>query len=143
METKRILLAEDSENDVELTLEALSEYNIANNVDVVNDGEEAIEYLYRKGKFKDRSTSNPVLILLDLKMPKMDGLEVLKQVKSDDELKNIPVVVLTSSKIEEDIIRSYNLGANAYVIKPVDFMQFVEAIKKIGAFWIISNEPPP
>ena len=140
---KRILFAEDSENDVELTLEALDEYKLANSVDVVQDGEEALDYLLRRGKYKDRPDENPVVILLDLKMPKLDGLDVLKKIKEHEKLKNIPVVILTSSKLEEDIIRSYNLGANGYVVKPVDFIEFVEAIKKIGAYWVLSNEPPP
>jgi len=140
---KRILLAEDSENDIELTLEALSEYNLLNNVDVVHDGEEALDYLYRRGKYENRGKENPVLFLLDLKMPKIDGLDVLKIVKSDPALKSIPTVILTSSKLEEDIVKSYNYGVNSYVIKPVDFHQFVEAIKKIGTFWIIANQPPP
>ena len=138
----RILLAEDDPNDVELTLEALAEYNLANDVAVVNDGQEALDYLFYKGKYKERSNGNPVVILLDLKMPKVDGLEVLKQVKNDPNLKTIPVVILTSSRMEKDLVESYNLGTNAYVVKPVAFHEFVDAIKDLGRFWILTNEPP-
>ena len=139
---KRILLVEDNQNDVEMTLEALSEYNLANEIVVTRDGAEALDYLYRRGTFKLRSEGNPAVILLDLKMPKVDGFEVLKQVKADDNLKNIPVVLLTSSKEEKDLIESYRLGTNAYVVKPVGFKDFVEAIKCLGAFWAVLNEPP-
>jgi DNA-binding response OmpR family regulator len=139
----RILLVEDDPKDVELTLTALEEYNLANEVIVARDGEEALEYLYSRGKFKTRSSDNPAVILLDLKLPKVDGLEVLKQVKSDGKLSMIPVVVLTSSKEEKDMVASYKLGVNAYVVKPVDFHEFVNAIKELGAFWAVINEPPP
>ncbi|OFZ22053.1 MAG: two-component system response regulator [Bdellovibrionales bacterium RIFOXYA1_FULL_36_14] len=139
---KRILLVEDNQNDIEMTLEALSEYNLANEIVVTRDGAEALDYLYRRGTFKLRSEGNPAVILLDLKMPKVDGFEVLKQVKADDNLKNIPVVLLTSSKEEKDLIESYRLGTNAYVVKPVGFKDFVEAIKCLGAFWAVLNEPP-
>jgi len=142
-EIKRILLAEDDENDVELTMTALDQHNLANRVDVARDGEEALDYLYRRGKFADRAKGNPVVILLDLKMPKVDGLEVLKQIKSDDQLKMIPVVVLTSSREELDIVKSYELGVNAYVVKPVDFGQFLDSVKKLGLFWAVLNETPP
>ncbi|MBU0712655.1 response regulator [bacterium] len=141
-ELARILLAEDDPKDVELTLEALDEYNLANNVAVVNDGQEALDYLYYKGKYKKRSNGNPVVVLLDLKMPKVDGLEVLKQIKTDPDLKTIPVVILTSSKMEKDLVESYNLGTNAYVVKPVAFHEFVDAVKGLGKFWALINEAP-
>ena len=140
---KRILLAEDSAKDVELTLSALEEKHLANKVDVVRDGEEALDYLYRRGPFQSRPDGNPAVVLLDIKMPKVDGLEVLRQIKSDERLKTIPVVVLTSSREERDLAESYKLGVNAYVVKPVDFSQFVDAIKEVGAFWAVINEPPP
>jgi len=142
-ELKRILLAEDNAKDVELTLTALDENNLANEVVVVNDGAEALDYLYRRGKFAMRADANPAVVLLDLKMPKVDGLEVLRTIKNDERLKPIPVVILTSSREEKDLIESYKLGVNAYVVKPVDFQQFIEAIKELGAFWAIVNEPPP
>ena len=142
-ELKRILLAEDSAKDVELTLAALEEKHLANRVDVVRDGEEALNYLYRRGRFQGREGNNPIVVLLDIKMPKVDGLEVLRQIKSDEKLKTVPVVVLTSSREEQDMVQSYKLGVNAYVVKPVDFSQFVDAIKEIGAFWAVINEPPP
>ena len=140
---KRILLAEDNPKDVELTLAALEEYNLANEVIVANDGAEALDYLYRRGKFAMRSGNNPVVVLLDLKMPKVDGLEVLRTIKSNPDLKTIPVVMLTSSREENDLVESYRLGVNAYVVKPVDFQQFVDAVKKLGAFWALLNEAPP
>jgi len=139
----RILLVEDDPKDVELTLTALEEYNLANEVIVARDGEEALEYLYSRGKFKTRSSGNPAVMLLDLKLPKVDGLEVLKQVKSEEKLRMIPIVVLTSSKEEKDMVASYRLGVNAYVVKPVDFHEFVNAIKELGVFWAVINEPPP
>ncbi len=139
----RILLVEDDPKDVELTLTALEEYNLANEVVVARDGEEALEYLYARGKFKTRSSDNPAVMLLDLKLPKVDGLEVLKQIKSEEKLSMIPVVVLTSSKEEKDMVASYRLGVNAYVVKPVDFHEFVNAIKELGVFWAVINEPPP
>jgi DNA-binding response OmpR family regulator len=139
----RILLVEDDPKDVELTLTALEEYNLANEVVVVRDGEQALDYLYCRGEFKMRSTENPAVLLLDLKLPKVDGREVLKQVKSDARLAMIPVVVLTSSREEKDMIASYRLGVNAYVVKPVDFHEFVNAIKELGVFWAVINEPPP
>jgi CheY-like chemotaxis protein len=139
----RILLVEDDPKDIELTLEALGEYNLANEVVVARDGEEAFNYLYCRGSFAARSRENPAVILLDLKLPKVDGLEVLEQIKGDDKLKVIPVVVLTSSREERDMVASYELGVNAYVVKPVDFHEFVNAIKELGIFWAIINEPPP
>ena len=140
---KRILLVEDSKHDVELTLVALEECHLANHVDVANDGAEALDYLYRRGTFAGRATETPVVVLLDLKMPKVDGMEVLRQMKSDPVLKQIPVVMLTSSREERDLVETYHLGANAYVVKPVDFQQFIESIKQLGCFWAIVNEPPP
>jgi CheY-like chemotaxis protein len=131
---KRILLAEDDEKDVELTLAALAEYHLANDVAVVRDGEEALDYLYRRGKYKERANGNPVVVLLDLKMPKVDGLEVLREIKSDEQLELIPVVVLTSSREERDVVESYRLGVNAYVVKPVDFEKFTDAVKQLGLY---------
>jgi DNA-binding response OmpR family regulator len=139
----RILMVEDDPKDVELSLTALEEYNLANEVIVASDGEQALDYLYCRGDFQSRDGDNPAVILLDLKLPKVDGLEVLKQVKSDEKLKMIPVVVLTSSKEEKDMVASYKLGVNAYVVKPVDFHEFVNAIRELGAFWAVINEPPP
>ena len=140
---KRILLAEDSVHDVELTLAALEEHNLANEVVIVRDGAEALDYLYHRGKFAGHANGLPVVALLDLKMPKVDGLEVLRQMKNDENLKHIPVVMITSSREEQDLVRSYQLGVNAYVVKPVDFQQFVDSIKQVGFFWAIINEPPP
>jgi CheY-like chemotaxis protein len=139
----RILMVEDDRKDVELTLTALDEYNLANEVVVTGDGAEALDYLYCRGNFKARSGDNPAVLLLDLKLPKVDGLEVLQQIKSDEKLRMIPVVVLTSSREERDMVASYKLGVNAYVVKPVDFHEFVNAIKELGVFWAIVNEPPP
>jgi CheY-like chemotaxis protein len=136
-------MVEDDPKDVELTLTALEEYNLANEVIVTRDGADALDYLYSRGEYKMRSSGNPAVMLLDLKLPKVDGLEVLKQIKSDGELRMIPVVVLTSSKEEKDMVASYKLGVNAYVVKPVDFHEFVNAIKELGVFWAIINEPPP
>ena len=142
-ELGRILIVEDDPKDVELTLTALEEYNLANEVVVTRDGEEALDYLYCRGNFKMRTGDNPAVLLLDLKLPKVDGLEVLQQIKSDEKLKMIPVVVLTSSREERDMVASYKLGVNAYVVKPVDFHEFVNAIKELGIFWAVINEPPP
>jgi|ERR1700722_2514569 len=139
----RILMVEDDPKDVELTLTALEEYNLANEVVVVRDGAQALDYLYCRGEYKTRSTDNPSVMLLDLKLPKVDGLEVLKQVKSEEKLRFIPVVVLTSSKEEKDMVASYKLGVNAYVVKPVDFHDFVNAIRELGVFWAVINQPPP
>ncbi len=140
---KRILLVEDDRKDVELTLEALSEYNLANEVVVVRDGEEALDYLHRRGKFEARVDGNPAAILLDLKLPKVNGLEVLGRIRADEKLRMIPVIVLTSSRQEEDLKKSYELGVNAYVVKPVDFHEFINAVKELGVFWGLINEPPP
>ena len=143
LKIKRILLVEDNANDAELTLEALAEHNLANGVDVVRDGAEALEYLHQKGKYAGIEPCNLAVILLDLKLPKVDGLEVLSSIKTDEKLKYIPVVVLTSSREERDVVESYRLGVNAYVVKPVNFSEFITAVKEIGAFWAIVNEPPP
>ena len=142
MEAKKILLAEDDPRDVELTLVALEEHNLANEVVVARDGAEALDYLYRRGQFADRPAGHPVVVLLDLKMPKVDGLEVLRQVKSDPALKAIPIVVLTSSRQDQDVVESYDLGVNGYVIKPVAFDRFVEVVKQLGLFWVLTNEVP-
>jgi CheY-like chemotaxis protein len=139
----RILLVEDDPRDVELTLTALEDHKLANEVTVVRDGQEALDYLYRRGQFASRPNENPAVMLLDLKLPKVDGLEVLKKIKSDEQLKTIPVVVLTSSHEEQDMMRSYKLGVNAYVVKPVDFHEFIGAVKELGMFWAIINQPPP
>jgi CheY-like chemotaxis protein len=141
-ELKRILLAEDNANDVELTVTALRENKVVNEVVVVRDGAQALDYLYKRNEFADRPGLNPALVLLDLKMPKVDGLEVLKQVKSDPALRAIPIVVLTSSREEQDLVQTYDLGVNAYVVKPVDFHEFVDAVKLLGGFWAVVNETP-
>ena len=139
----RILIVEDDPKDIELTLTALEEYNLANEVVVAADGEEALDYLYCRGKWDARPRENPAVMLLDLKLSKIDGLEVLKQVKADASLQFIPVVVLTSSREEKDLVTSYRLGVNAYVVKPVDFHEFVNAIRELGVFWAVINTPPP
>ena len=143
MKFKRILLAEDNLDDIELTLRVLAEYHLANKVDVVRDGVDALDYLFRRGRFADRPPGNPALLLLDNKMPRVDGLEVVRRVKADERLKTIPVVMLTSSREQGDLFKSYELGVNAYVIKPVDFYDFVNAVRELGGFWGIVNEPPP
>ncbi|NOT26775.1 MAG: response regulator [Acidobacteria bacterium] len=140
---QRILLAEDSPRDAELVIEALQANNLANEVFHVRDGAEALDYLYRRGMFAGRSNGQPAVVLLDLKMPKVDGLEVLRQIKGDPALKLIPVVVMTSSREEQDVVNSYQLGVNAYVVKPVQFHEFVDAVRQVGAFWAVFNEPPP
>jgi CheY-like chemotaxis protein len=140
---KRILLAEDSPQDVEMTLAAMEEFHLCNDVVVVSNGAEALDYLYERGQFANHGNGFPVVVLLDLKMPKVDGLEVLRQLKSDPARKRIPVVMMTSSREEQDLIRSYDLGVNAYVVKPVDFQQFMDSIRKLSCFWAIVNEPPP
>jgi len=142
IDLRTILLAEDNPKDVELILEALSEHNLANQVVVVKDGVEAMEYLRREGKYKLRQQGNPAVILLDIKMPRMDGIEVLQTIRSDNKLKTLPVVMLTSSREEPDLRKSYELGANAYVVKPVDFKDFIDAVKQIGVFWALINEVP-
>lgn len=144
METfKRILLVEDDPKDVELTLNALSEYNLANEIMVARDGVEALDYLYRRGEFALLPKGNPVVIMLDLKMPRLDGVQVLRQLKSDEQMSLVPVVILTSSRESRDLEECYKLGVNAYVVKPVRFAEFVEAIKGIGIFWVLLNEPVP
>jgi CheY-like chemotaxis protein len=140
---KRILLVEDNERDIELTLAALEEHNLANEVVTARDGAEALDYLYARGKFAGHANGFPVVVLLDLKMPKVDGLEVLRQMRSNETLKHVPVVMLTSSREEQDLVRSYQLGVNAYVVKPVDSQKFVDSIKQLGVFWAVVNEPPP
>src|SRR5450631_2563525 len=140
---KNILLAEDDPQDVELTLAALEEHHLANKVEIVRDGEKALDYLYRRGEFKTRAGGNPILVLLDLKMPKVNGLEVLKIIKADEHLKMIPVVVLSSSRETPDLVEFYKHGVNAYVVKPVDFSEFMKAVKQVGIFWAAVNEPPP
>ena len=139
----RILMVEDDPKDLELTLTALEDYKLANEVVVTRDGEEALDYLYCRGNFTTRPPENPAVLLLDLKLPKVDGLEVLQQIKSDEKLRMIPVVVLTSSHEERDMVASYKLGVNAYVVKPVDFHEFINAVKELGIFWAVINEPPP
>ena len=139
---KRILLVEDSARDAELILGALEPHQLAGQVVHVRDGVEALDYLYRRGAFASRSDTQPVLVLLDLKLPKVDGLEVLRQIKGDAALKMIPVVMMTSSRQEQDLVRSYELGVNAYVVKPMKFQDFVEAVKQVGGFWAVVNEVP-
>lgn len=138
-----ILLAEDNPNDVELTIEALDQHNLANRVTVAHDGVEAMQYLRCEGAFKDREPGDPAVVLLDIKMPRKDGLEVLREIRSDPALKKVPVVILTSSREEQDLITSYDLGVNAYVVKPVDFPHFIDAVKQLGVFWAVLNERPP
>ena len=142
IELKTILLVEDNPKDVELTIEALTEHNLANRVVAVRDGVEALEYLNYEGEFKNRKKSNPCVILLDIKMPRMDGIEVLAVIRKNDQLKTIPVVMLTSSREEPDLKKCYELGVNAYVVKPVNFKDFLDAVKHIGVFWAIINELP-
>lgn len=138
-----ILLVEDSPRDLELTLAALGKCQLANEIVVARDGEEAIDYLYRRGMHENRLQGEPAVVLLDLKLPKVDGLEVLEQVKNDAALRHVPIVMLTSSREEQDLVKSYELGVNAFVVKPVDFREFFEAIRDLGVFWAILNEPPP
>jgi CheY-like chemotaxis protein len=140
---KSILLVEDDPRDVELTLASLEEYHLANRVAVVRDGAEALDYLYRRGEFQTRAGGHPIVVLLDLKLPKVNGLEVLKIIKTDEHLKLIPVVVLSSSREMPDLLKCYKLGVNAYVVKPVDFAEFMKAVKQLGLFWAAINEPPP
>ena len=142
-DTKHILFVDDSPRDTKLALAAFAENHLANRVVTVEDGEEALDYLYRRGQFAERDGEQPAFVLLDLKMPKVDGMEVLRQVKSDPVLKMIPVVMMTSSREDQDLIRSYELGVNAFVVKPVEFQEFVDAVKRVGGFWAALNEPPP
>ena len=140
---KPILLVEDNPHDLELTLIALSKSQLANEVVIARDGAEALDYLHRRGEYKDRTVGNPAVVLLDLKLPKVDGLEVLREIRNTESLKSMPVCMLTSSKEEQDVVRSYELGVNAYVVKPVDFAEFLRAIADLGVFWAVLNEPPP
>jgi CheY-like chemotaxis protein len=140
---RSLLLVEDNPNDVELTLSALKEARLVNEIVVTNDGEQALDYLMRRGRYAGRASPNPAVILLDLKMPKVDGHEVLRQIRLEPDLRLIPVVVLTSSREEKDLLSSYDKGANSYVVKPVDFEEFITAISKLGVFWAVLNEPPP
>lgn len=140
---KPILLVEDNLNDVELVLNALRKNKLANEVIVARHGGEALDYFFRRGEYAGRTSEDPIFVLLDLKMPKVDGLEVLRQLKGDPKLKLVPIVMLTSSKEESDLVKTYELGVNAYVVKPVDFSQFVEAIRQLGIFWALINVPPP
>ncbi len=142
IELKTILLVEDNPQDVELIIEALNEHNLANNVVAVRDGVEAMEYLNYEGEFKNRIKGNPAVILLDIKMPRMDGIEVLAAIRRDEKLKALPIVMLTSSREEPDLKKCYDLGVNAYVVKPVNFKDFLAAVKHIGIFWAILNEQP-
>ena len=141
-EVKRILIVDDSPNDVELAIAALAEKNLANEVVVAEDGEEALDYLYKRGKFVNQ-TGNPAVILLDIKMPKMDGIEVLRHIRADPDFKHIPVIMVTSSREEKNLVESYQLGANSYVVKPIDILQFIDAIKVLGQYWAVINQPPP
>ena len=140
---KEILIVEDNPNDLELTLRVLKQHNLANRIEVVRDGAEALEFVFHTGAYADRDPdSKPTVILLDIKLPKVDGLEVLRQIKSDERTKSIPVVLLTSSREERDIMQGYELGTNSYIVKPVDFEQFVESIRQLGVYWLVLNEPP-
>ena len=142
MKAKRILMAEDDVKDVELALIALAQHNLANEVVVATNGAEALDYLYYRGDFANRPKGNPIVIFLDLHMPKVTGLEVLTRIKADPQLKNIPVVIMTSSREDQDIIQSYTNGVNAYVVKPVIFDKFIDVVKQLGMFWVLTNEPP-
>jgi CheY-like chemotaxis protein len=141
-EVKKILIVDDSPKDVELAISALREKNLANEVIVAEDGEEALDYLYRRGRYTDYEKGNPVMILLDIKMPKMNGIELLKHIKADPEFQYIPVIMVTSSREEKDLIESYKLGANSYVVKPVDIEKFIDAIKAVGQYWAVINVLP-
>jgi two-component system, response regulator len=141
--TVELLLVEDNPNDVELTLHTLRKHNLANRIHVVYDGEEALDFLFCRGAYQNRDAGiPPKVILLDLKLPKVDGLEVLRQIRSDDRTRALPVVIMTSSRQERDIVESYKLGINSYIVKPVDFDQFTEAVRQIGCYWLLLNQPP-
>ena len=140
---KRILLVEDSVRDAEMALHGLADFNLANHVLHVRDGVEALDYLHRRGQFAGRPPGPPALVMLDLKMPRLDGMELLRHMKRDPNLKSIPVVIMTSSREEPDLVQAYELGVNAYVVKPVKFHEFVDAVKQVGSFWAVLNEPPP
>jgi CheY-like chemotaxis protein len=140
---KPILLVEDNPNDLELTMVALGKTNLLNEVIIARDGEEALDFLQYRGKFSQRTRGNPAFVLLDLKLPKFDGLQVLEAIKNDPSLRQVPVIMLTSSREEQDLLRSYKLGVNAYVVKPVGFQEFISAIQDLGVFWAVLNEPPP
>jgi len=140
--TVEILLAEDDPNDVELTIHALQKHNLANRIHVVRDGEEALDFLLCRGAYKDRDSVTPKVVLLDLKLPKVDGLEVLRQLRGDERTRVMPVVIMTSSSQERDVVETYKLGANSYIVKPVDFDQFSEAVRQIGCYWLLLNQPP-
>ncbi len=142
-ETKVILLVEDNPDDEALTLRAFAKNNIGNRIVVVRDGAEALDWLFRRGQYSERHDPEPQIVLLDLKLPKVDGLEVLRQMRDDPRTELMPVVILTSSKEESDILRGYELRANSYIRKPVDFARFVEAVREIGMYWLVLNEPPP
>ena len=142
-EPRTILLVEDDPSDAELTLAALVEFNSANHVAVVSDGEQALDYLHRRGKFENRAGDHPALVLLDLKLPKVNGVELLRSIRADDELKTIPVVIFSSSSIESDLADCYREGVNGYVVKPTDFLEFMKAVKTLASFWAVINEPPP
>ena len=139
---KSVLFVDDSPRDTKLALTAFKEYGLTNRIITLEDGEEALDYLYRRGAFADRDDEQPAFILLDLKVPKVDGMEVLRVVKSDPALKMIPMVVMTSSREEQDVVNSYKLGVNAFIVKPVNFKEFVDAVKMVGGFWAVLNEPP-
>lgn len=137
-----ILLVEDNPHDVELTLRAFRQSKLANRIDVVRDGEEALAYLFRTGPYADRADGNPRVMLLDLKLPKIDGLEVLRRVRGDDQLRSLPVVVLTTSREDRDVVESYKLGVNSFIVKPVDFSQFTDVVQQLGLYWLVLNQPP-
>lgn len=140
---RRILLVEDNPRDVELTMEALAHHNLANEVVVAEDGVEALDYLFRRGRHSGRDLMQPAVVLLDIKMPRLSGIDVLRELRASDEFRTIPIVMLTSSREERDIVESYNLGINAYVVKPVEFAEFIDAVKTLGLFWAVINEPLP
>jgi CheY-like chemotaxis protein len=139
----KILFVEDDARDIELTLEALRDKNLVNEVVVTRDGEQALDYIYRRGAYADRSEGHPVVILLDLKMPKVDGLEVARHLRDDPRTRLIPIVILTSSRESRDLEECYRIGVNAYVVKPVHFVDFISAVRQVGVFWALLNEPPP